>query len=373
MNVAVVGAGIFGLAAAIELRERGHGVTVFEQGTAPNARASSTDTSKTIRRLYGNNGTYVELVERAALGWRRWQQRLGQPIYLQIGQLHIERDFRPGFRIHDSWQFLRTQDKDIRILALPEAQSRYPQFAFDGGETCLYDPWGGYIASSQAIAGLAQLARDGGVVVREDTPVGDLTETPSGVNVLAGGRRVPFDRAVVAAGVWIGRLVPQFARHIRPTRQEMAFFEPPRPGPFAAGVMPVWSVNVETEGWYGHPLRREGWVKVANDLRGEAADPDAPRVASAAFLDEARAFVAKRIPQLASARLAGSRVCLYENTPDRHFVIDWAPGAQGILVAGGGSGHGFKFGGSIGEVIADALEHKANALGDLFRIGQRFG
>ena len=137
--------------------------------------------------------------------------------------------------------------------------------------------------------------------------------------------------------------------------------------------MPVWSVNVEIEGWYGHPLRHEGWVKVANELRGEVVDPDAPRVASPEFLDASREFVARRIPQLAQGRLVASRVCLYENTPDRHFVIDWVPGSRGILVAGGGSGHGFKFGGSIGGVIADALEHKLNALGDPFRIGQRFG
>jgi glycine/D-amino acid oxidase-like deaminating enzyme len=53
-------------------------------------------------------------------------------------------------------------------------------------------------------------------------------------------------------------------------------------------------------------------------------------------------------------------------------VIDWVPGSQRILIAGGGSGHGAKFGGSIGEVIADALEDKANPLGGVFRIGNRF-
>jgi sarcosine oxidase len=357
----------------IELRDRGHAITLFEQGTAPNEAASSTDTSKTIRRLYGDNGTYVELVERAALQWGQWHDRLEQSIYFRTGQLQIERDFRPGFRIHDSWRFLRAQDKDVRILTNPEARVRYPQFAYEDGETCLYDPWGGYIASSLAIAGLTRLARDGGVVVLEETPVREVSDASSSVHVLAGGRRLRFDRAVVAAGVWMTRLVPQIGRHILPTRQEMVFFEPPHPAAFAAGVMPVWSVNVETEGWYGHPLRHEGWVKVANDLRGEVVDPDAPRVASSEFLDASREFVARRIPQLAQGRLVASRVCLYENTPDRHFVIDWVPGSRGILVAGGGSGHGFKFGGSIGGVIADALEHKLNALGDPFRIGQRFG
>ena len=57
---------------------------------------------------------------------------------------------------------------------------------------------------------------------------------------------------------------------------------------------------------------------------------------------------------------------------DEQFVIDWAPGRERVLIAGCGCGHGFKFGGSIGPVIADALEDRENPLGDLFRIGTRF-
>ena len=68
----------------------------------------------------------------------------------------------------------------------------------------------------------------------------------------------------------------------------------------------------------------------------------------------------------------GGRSCLYAATPDDHFIVDWAPGSSRVLVAGGGSGHGFKFGGGIGPVIADAVEDTHNPLGDRFRIGSRF-
>src|SRR5204862_5153 len=109
-----------------------------------------------------------------------------------------------------------------------------------------------------------------------------------------------------------------------------------------------------------------GWVKVANALRGRIADPDSDRDGSAAYEAQARAFVRERLPGLAEAPILGSRSCLYDNTPDHDFVVDWAPGSSRVLVAGGGSGHGFKFGGSIGPVIADALEEKENALGAAF-------
>lgn len=372
MNVGVVGGGIFGITGAIELRERGHDVVVFEQGRIPNERASSTDTSKTIRRLYGHNATYVELAERAARKWQEWHEQSGHGIYFPIGQLQIEDNFRPGMRIYDSFQFFQQRDGRVRRLSVVEARERYPQFSYREDDVCIFDPWAGYLASGQAVANLGHLARSKGIAVREETPVAEVVEGPTGATLVVGETAVPFDRVVVAAGVWLTRLVPSIGRHLRPTFQQMAFFAPPEAAPFAPGPMPVWGVNVEEEGWYGHPLYREGWVKVANDLRGEVVDPDVAREVTPDFLEAAREFVARRIPVLAKGRLVGSRACLYENTPDHDFVIDWAPGTQHILVAGGGSGHGFKFGGSIGEVIADALEDKPNRLGDLFRIGTRF-
>lgn len=413
MRVGVVGAGIFGIAAALELRGRGHDVTVFEQGAIPYEKASSTDTSKTIRRLYGDNETYVELAERAAQTWARWNERLGGSVYFPIGQIEIVRTFRPGRRIFDSWQHFARRGGEVRILSVAEARARYPQFGYEEGDACVYDPWGGYLASGQAVKGLAQVARDDGAEIREQTMVLEVEDGSSRVRLIVGrvapaldsvgesGRAGPgramavpgsagvspalagkysphatesvsFDRVVVAAGVWLKHLVPTIGRHIRPTFQEMAFFEPVDRATFAPGTMPVWGINPEEDGWYGHPLQREGWVKVANDLLGPAAEPDDDRQASPSFVEAAREFVARRIPALARGRVAGSRACLYENTPDRHFVIDWVPGSQRILVAGGGSGHGFKFGGSIGAVIANALEDESNLLGDLFRVGRRF-
>src|SRR5262249_46542371 len=192
------------------------------------------------------------------------------------------------------------------------------------------------------------------------------------VRVVLSTDAAAFDRVVLAAGVWIGRFVPSIGARVRVTRQMMAFFEPPDPASYRPGPMPVWSIEPDVKGWYGHPLKHEGWVKVANDLRGEEVDPDADRGGDEAYVESARAFVAERIPGLAGARVVGSRSCFYDDTPDHEFVVDWAPGSDSVLVAGGGSGHGFKFGGSIGRVIADALEGKENRLGERFRLRGRF-
>src|SRR5258708_2174284 len=242
MNIGIAGAGIFGSAAAIELRARGHEVVVVEQGRVPNERASSTDVSKTIRRAYGDNATYVELAERAAPKWRAWNERLGRGFYFQIGQLQIERDFRAGQRVRESYEFFKRRGNGSMLLSVVEARGRFPQFAYDDGDTCVFDPWAGYIASGRAVLDLVRLAREEGVTIREETPAREVAEASGRAEIILDGDRLQFDRVVVAAGVWITRLVPSIGQKFRPTFQQMAFFEPLDRAKFAPGPLPAWSV-----------------------------------------------------------------------------------------------------------------------------------
>jgi glycine/D-amino acid oxidase-like deaminating enzyme len=372
VRVGVVGAGIFGLAAALELRARGHAVTVFEQGEVPNAKAASTDASKTIQRLYGHRELYVELAERAESQWRRWRDRANGSFYYEIGHLLIAREAIPGSRTVDSFETLASRGTGARLLPLAEARARFPQFTYHADDDVLFDAWGGYLASGQAIVDLARLARADGVQIYEGTPVHAVDEDASAARVGTSLGTFSFDRVVVAAGVWLGKLIPSLGRQIQITRQCMAFFAPIDPNQHRPGPMSVWAIEAPGENWYGHPLA-DGRVKIADNPLGPPAEPDSHRDAVPGFAERAREFVAGWLPGLANGRLLSIRSCLYDMTPDGNFLIDWAPGYQRILVAGGGSGHGFKFGGSLGPLIADALEDKANPLGEPFRIGSRFG
>ena len=374
MNIGVIGAGVFGLASAIELRARGHEVTVFDQGTVPYEAASSTDVSKAIRRTWyaGDNETYVELVERAAERWREWEERSGTSFYHTVGGAYIVSGIEPGSPMDASVDYLRSRGADIAVLTAPEARARFPQLRLADHELCVSDPWTGYIESARAISVMCRLAREEGVTVREESPVAGVEERAGRVEIaLAGGRSAGFDRVVVAVGVWIGRLLPEIGAHVRVTHQEMLLIEPPDPAQFAGGTMPVWSVNPDDEGWYGFPLLRGGYAKAAIDPPGATVDPDLDRAGTPGFRKRALAFLERRIPDLARGKVVGGRSCLYATTPDDHFIVDWRPGSSRVLVAGGGSGHGFKFGGAIGPVVADALEDAHNPLGDRFRIGSR--
>ncbi len=375
MNVGVIGAGVFGLASAIELRARGHAVTIFDQGTVPYEAASSTDVSKAIRRTWyaGDNETYVELVERAAEQWREWEERSGKSFYHKVGGAYVVNGIEPGSPMDASVDYLRSRGAEIAVLTAPEARERFPQIRIDDHELCVNDPWTGYIESARAVSVMCLFAREEGVSVREESPVVAVEERAGHVDIALGdGEHVGFDRVVVAVGVWIGRLLPEIGAHVRVTHQEMLLIEPPDPAQFAGGTMPVWSINPDDEGWYGFPLLREGYAKAAIDPPGDTVDPDLDRSGTPGFRERALAFLERRIPDLARGRIVGGRSCLYATTPDDHFIVDWAPGSSRVLVAGGGSGHGFKFGGAIGPVVSDALEDTHNPLGDRFRIGSRF-
>ena len=372
MRVGIVGAGIFGLAAALELKRRGHRVDLFERGPVPCPEASSTDVSKVIRRTSYPEETYHELVERAAHQWRLWHQQLSQTLYYQTGKLNIWRQVPADSPARRGLETLHQRGRTVEMLDPAQVRQRFPQFAVEDDDTLFYDPWAGYLRSSRAVADLADLARDQGVEIHPQTAVQAIDETDRGIHLTTEPASPLFDRVVVAAGAWVVRLFPALTAHLHITRQQMAFFIPTRPQVFEQAAFPVWTVLSAQSAWYGFPLLREGYVKIAEDSKLERAEPEADRGASRDFLDQARAFVAQCLPALQGAQLAGGRACLYTNTPDDHFVIDWAPHRRGVLIAGCGCGHGFKFGGSIGPVIADALEDKDNPLGDLFRLGQRF-
>ena len=255
-----------------------------------------------------------------------------------------------------------------------EARARLPQFVINDDETCILDPWAGYLESGLAVSYPAQMARRNGVRIMEHTPVTRVEDGSAGAKVVVHSGPMMFDRVVVAAGVWLGHLIPDIGRHTEVTRQQYVLIEVEDTKLFVGSAIPVWSFNTVGELWYGFPLLRGGYVKVSNDRAGEVVAPDDDRELTPEFVGWAMECLRERTPETAKGNVVGGSKCFFNNTPDDHFIIDWAPGSKQILIAGGGSSHGFKFGGSIGEgggVIADALEEKPNRLGDLFRLGDR--
>ena len=267
MNIGIAGAGIFGMAAALELRRRGHRVTLIERGEIPNPEASSTDVAKVIRRTSYPNEVYVELVTRSAAQWREWHERTSRSIYFRTGKLIAVRGLGPDHEALAGLETLSRMGEDISELTAKEVNERFPQFAVRSEDRLFFDPWAGYLRSGQALVDLAALARGAGVDIRENTPVTAVEDSGSGARLRLGPESLKCDRAVVAAGPWVAQLLPVIATRVRLTRQQMAFFAPQDPSPFERGRFPVWTSLSPGNLWYGFPLLHEGYVKVAEDSK----------------------------------------------------------------------------------------------------------
>jgi glycine/D-amino acid oxidase-like deaminating enzyme len=172
--------------------------------------------------------------------------------------------------------------------------------------------------------------------------------------VLGDGGTLEAEQYVFACGPWLKGLFPDVLESVlEVSRQEVFYFGlPAGDRRYAVPTLPVWADFGERL-WYGIPgVERRGF-KLADDTHGPPLDPTVTeRRVSDGAIAAARNYVARRFPGLEGAPLTETRVCQYTNTPDGDFVIDRHPAAGNVWLVGGGSGHGFKHGPALGEIVA---------------------
>lgn len=358
-HVAVVGAGIFGVTAAVSLARRGHRVSIFDPGPIPHPLAESTDISKVVRLDYGPDDGYLEVMEAALDGWRRWNDAWQTTLFHETGVVFLARTpMEPGGFEHESYTRLVRRGHPVKRLDAAEIRARFPAWSTGAYVDGYWNPYGGYAESGRVVERLLRDAVDLGVTLHERYAFERLDEQGSRVTglVARGGAVFPADRVIVAAGAWTGRLLPWLAPHLRPVGQPVFHLAPPDPAPYRAARFPVFGADIARTGWYGFPVTADGRVKIANHGVGRIVDPGSEQERVVTPEDEAalRAFLRDTFPGLASARIVHTRVCVYCDTRDGHFWIAPDPEREGLTVAAGGSGHAFKFAPVIGDVIADA-------------------
>jgi glycine/D-amino acid oxidase-like deaminating enzyme len=354
-HVVVIGAGAFGGWTALFLQRQGARVTLVDAWGPGNSRASSGGETRVIRATYGPRAIYTRMSARALTLWKEHEQRWRRQLFHGIGVLWlVESD--------DQYEkaalpILREAHVRFEELQGPEVARRYPQINCDRVRWAIFENDGGYLTARRACAAVLEgfLAEGGGGEYRQ---LAVQTPAPSGGQlsgvVLSDGSRVTADSFVFACGPWLGSLFPDIiGDRVRATRQEVFFFgTPPGDQRFTESAMPVWADHGTTF-MYGIPGNEWRGFKVADDTRGPVFDPTTgERTPTPAALQTARAYLGYRFPALKDAPLLEARVCQYEESPDEHFIIDRHPGAANTWLIGGGSGHGFKHGPAVGELVA---------------------
>jgi glycine/D-amino acid oxidase-like deaminating enzyme len=355
-RVVVIGAGAFGGWTALELVRRGARVTLVDAWGPGNARASSGGETRVIRAAYGANAVYTRMAKRALELWQAHDDRFARGFFRKTGALWMfGKDASFG---KASIAALKAEDLRIDELSLPATRRLYPQINFDGVGTVLFETDAGYLLARRSCEHVVErVIAEGGAYLQAAVASPIQINGPMKSVALVDRPPIDADACVFACGPWLGSLFPDVVgRNVTPTRQDTFYFGP-RAGDarFADIALPVW-VDFGERVIYGVPSNVNRGFKVADDTAGPIFDPtDGQRDLSAAGVRAARAFLARRFPALATAPLVGAEVCQYEASPDSHFIIDRHPRASNAWIVGGGSGHGFKMGPAMGEMVAKVV------------------
>ncbi len=359
-DVAVVGAGVFGAWTAYQMRRAGAEVLLIDAYGPANSRASSGGESRIIRMGYGQDAIYTRMAQRSFTAWQELFDRIDRPqLFQQTGVLWLARE-------NDSYceATLKTfQQTNVKFERLDqgELKRRYPQLELRDISWGILETDSGILMARQAVQAVVAEASAAGVTyltaaIRPPKTGPDKLQSITTTS----GREIVAGKFIFACGPWLPKLFPELlAGLIHVTRQEVFFLGVPAGDDrFNSPGMPTWmDIN---ELIYCLPNLDNRGLKIAIDKHGPPFDPDTgERIVNPESVNAVRAYLARRVPLLADAPVAESRVCQYENTSNGDFLIDRHPEFENVWLVGGGSGHGFKHGPAVGEDLTSLISGSA--------------
>ncbi len=360
----VIGAGVMGSATALTLGERGVDTILLEQFELGHARGSSHGPVRIFRVAYPDP-TYVRMAQRAHELWRRLEEAAGEELLVTTGGLDT------GPVAEACHQALAHCGVHHERLSAAEATARFPQISFEGLDPIVFQQEAGVTRAGRAVAAQTRLAGAAGVEVRASTAVEAIMPLDDAVEVRTGTSTILARAAVVTAGSWAGPLLARagYRPSLQPVLQTVSYFRAAGPGGEDIPTFIEWGAPEPNLVWYAlGPADEAPGVKVGAHMGGRPVDPaDGPFAADPDLARAQADYVRRRFPGL-EPEPAHTETCLYTMTPDEYFVLD----RIGPVVIGAGfSGHGFKFGPLIGEILADLAQGREERV-DLtpFRLGR---
>ena len=388
MDAVVVGAGIVGAATARSLAERGANCVLLEQFELGHTRGSSHGPGRVFRLAYPQPD-YVRMTVRALDGWRRLEDAAGEELLVTTGGVYA------GEWADRCADGLAACGVDHDWLPAAGAAERFPDLAFDGLERVLWQQDGGVCRAGPAVQALARVALEHGAEVREGEEVTRLAAHDDHAELeTASGNVLQASAVVVAAGAWAGPLLQQVGIELPldPVFAQVTYYGPadgggpPGTGPASAGPETLRGLApaarplraalagglppsfIEASGRESLGLGAGGYwipsvdglleIRAGDGAPGRPLDPrDGPFEVDPEEEGWVNELVRRRLPTFSPTPLR-SETCIYTMTPDQDFVLD----RSGPIVVGSAcSGHGFKFGPLLGDLLADlALDDEAD-------------
>ncbi len=367
----VVGLGAMGSAALYQLGRRDQRVLGLEAFAAGHRLGSSHGESRVIRLAYYEHPNYVPLLHRAYQLWADLERDSGEHLLRLTGGLMIG---APDSALVSGAKASAEQHQlAYELLDSDEVRRRHPALHLQPGEVALFEPRAGILSPEACVAAHVRLAQAAGAHVRYAEPLRSWTAGEHGVEVVTNQGRYSADQVVFTSGAYMSQVLGDERVQVRAERIPLFWLQPSAPELFELGRLPIylWQ-QADGDHFYGFPHLQWPGAKVARHHSRDYCDPDTvDRQVNAEDERRLRAVIEHRLPAL-NGPVQSSLICLYENSPDEHFLIDRLPGQPNVVFAGGFSGHGFKFASVVGEALADlVIDGRATPDADFLKLRVR--
>ena len=358
-DVVVVGVGSVGSMASWQLAERGLRVIGVDRFSIPGPFSAYAGESRIFRKVYVEGGHYTPILQRSQDLWRELEKISGTPLLNATGAVTIYDEDNP--RLATLQAAAREHGLVSELLRGDEARTRYPEHLIRDNDVTVFDPEGGYVYSEKAVTAALMEATRLGATFLGDRKAHSVEAYGDRYIVRTDQEEIIASRVIISQGNGAGAVCKELGVHLAVRPQVLTWFPALDPSTFSRADLPVFLRRAEEDGrsddvqFYGFPSA-DGWtVKVVASLYlDEVESMEQPPTWDPRHLDPIRAWVREFIPALIPEPVRVA-TCADGYLPDDTGALGTVPGMDGVVVAVGFSGHGFKMASALGAVAADLV------------------
>ena len=342
-----------GAATLDELARRNVRVCGLEQFDRGHRRGSSHGRHRVFRKAYFEHPDYVPLLCEAERIWKQLEAECGIPLYDRRGVVVSgPPDSEP---VTGTLQAADAHGLAVHVLSPAAARTRWPMLMFPDSHRVVVDPDAGILAVEECVNQLLVRAERHGARLCWNTPVASWSfEGDQAVVTTVSGDTFRAERAVITGGAWAGTFLADELPPLTVRHKLQVWYEADAVSRNTLTGLPAFFFETERGSFYGMPSGA-GEIKLARHSGGPVVqDPGSPGTGADAE-DGPVAWFANRFLKGLSPRPVYREPCLYTMSPDSHFLIDRHSRFDHVVYGAAFSGHGFKFAGVIGRILADLV------------------
>lgn len=358
-DVIVAGVGTMGAPACWYLARNGYKVLGLEQFDIAHEHGSHSGQSRIIRKAYYEHSNYVALLDRAYDNWKTIEQETGAKLYYETGLLYFGEP--SSVLIKGTRETAQQYHIPLDVLDAKEAATRFPATKFQPHHQVLFEPQAGFVTPEKAIAVYTEDAIANGADIRAREKLTHWRQSANNIEAKTDKASYTADKIIFTTGAWTKKVITSIPTALTVTRQLIVWMRPTDWNKFKLGNFSCWFLN-EDDGnlFYGFPILPPNafggpiGLKLAHHKPGDMSDPDNVNRSFQPGEEQVLINVLNKYFPGAAQNVLTLKTCLYNNSADADFIIDFLPESDSrVALATGFSGHGFKFASVVGEIVAD--------------------